>query len=52
MTFKGSMSTLVLIERTRVLIKDKIAIFREDFKKILQEKNQNENKTGSLKYFF
>jgi hypothetical protein len=43
------MSTLVLMERTRVLIFDKITIFRDDYKKILQEKNQNETKTGSLK---
>jgi hypothetical protein len=49
MTHKGSMSTLVLIERTRVLVCDKITIFKEDYKKLLQTKKSNERKSGTIK---
>ena len=43
------MSTLVLIERTRVLVYEKIAVFKEDYKKLLQTKKLNERKSGTIK---
>jgi hypothetical protein len=49
MQHKGSMSTLVLIDRTRVLVYEKICIFKEDYKKLLQTKKLNERKSGYLK---
>lgn len=48
-TYKGSMSTLILIERTRVLVNEKIVILKEDFKKTLQTKKINERKSGHIK---
>jgi hypothetical protein len=42
------MSTLVLIERTRVLVNDKISIFKEDYKKSIQTRKLNERKSGTL----
>ena len=44
------MSTLILIERTRVLVNEKISILKEDYKNMLgQKKNMNERKSGTLK---
>jgi len=34
-TYKGTMSSLILMERTRLLINEKISILREDYKKML-----------------
>jgi hypothetical protein len=47
-TFKGPFSTLILIERARILIFDKIKIFKEDLKKKLQTKKANERTSGTL----
>ena len=49
MTFKGSFSTLLIIERSRVLVFDKIKIFKEDLKKKLQTKKANKRTSGNLK---
>lgn len=43
------MSTLILIERTRVLVNEKVSIFKEDLKKSVQTKKMmNERKSGIL----
>jgi hypothetical protein len=49
MTFKGSFSTLLLIERSRVLVFDKIKIFKEDIKKKIQTKKANQVTSGNIK---
>lgn len=49
MTFKGSFSTLLLLERSRVLVLDRIKIFKEDLKKKIQTKKANEKTSGNLK---
>jgi hypothetical protein len=43
------MSTLILIERVRVLVCEKTAILREDLKTNIQTKKMNEKKTGNLR---
>jgi hypothetical protein len=48
-TFKGSMPTLILIDRTRVLINEKLNVLKEDVKKCLQTKQLNERKSGRLR---
>ena len=49
MTFKGSFSTLLLIERSAILVFDKIKIFKEDLKKKINTKKANEKTSGNLK---
>ena len=49
MTFKGSFSTLLLLERSRVLVFDKIKIFKEDLKKKINTKKANDKTSGNLK---
>jgi hypothetical protein len=43
------MPTLILIERSRVLINEKMGVLKEDFRKSMTEKKVNERKSGSLK---
>jgi hypothetical protein len=43
------MPTLILIERSRVLINEKMAVLREDFRKSISDKKINERKSGSIK---
>jgi hypothetical protein len=50
LTFKGSFSTLLLVERSRVLIYDKIKILKEDIKKKIQTKKENERISGNLNF--
>ena len=46
------MSTLILIERTRVLISEKISILKEDYKFMIASKNKiNSHRNGSIRYF-
>lgn len=40
------MSTLVLIERSRILIFEKINFYKEEYKKILEAKKTTERKSG------
>ncbi len=43
------MPTLILIERTRVLINEKLNVLREDVKKSIQTKQMNERKSGRIR---
>ena len=43
------MPTLILIERGRVLINEKMIIFKEEVKKSLQSKQMNERKSGRMR---
>jgi len=40
---------LILIERGRVLINEKMIIFKEEVKKSLQSKQMNERKSGRMR---
>jgi hypothetical protein len=44
------MPTLILIERTRVLINEKMNVLKEDVKKLIQTKQSNERKSGRIRY--
>jgi hypothetical protein len=44
------MPTLILIERARVLISEKMSVLKEDFRKSTSDKKVTERKSGSLKY--
>jgi hypothetical protein len=46
--YKGSISTLILLERARLLIMEKYSILREDMKKKIETKKMNERKSGIL----
>jgi hypothetical protein len=42
------MASLILIDRTRVLINEKLNIFKEDYKLLAKTKKSNERKSGSI----
>jgi hypothetical protein len=46
--FKGSVSTMILIERSKVIIKQKFKILREDFRKNQETIKLNRETTGTI----
>ena len=50
MSYKGPFPTLVLIERARFLIFDKIKVFKQDYKKQILTKKANEKTSGEIRY--
>jgi hypothetical protein len=48
--FKGTFSTLLLFERTKVIVLEKLNIIKEDLKKLYENKKMNsERKSGLLR---
>jgi len=47
--FKGGMSALILIERTRLLLLEKLNILKLDMKKNTETRRMNDKKSGGLK---
>lgn len=47
-TFKGEMSTLILVERAKVIISEKIKILRDDLQKKFETCKANRAKSGNL----
>lgn len=48
LTYKSSMSSMILIERTKILIKEKVKIFISSYKNKIETEKLNERKTGSI----
>ena len=51
-SFKGSISSLILYERAKVILTQKIKILREDLQKKYETINANKTKSGNLKDTF
>lgn len=49
-TYKSSVSTMILIDRTKILIKEKIKIFITTYRIQVQTRKTNEIKRGNIKY--
>jgi len=47
-TFKGCLSTLIIIERARVIILEKLNILKEDLKKLHENKKDNKERKSGL----
>jgi len=47
-TFKGCLSTLIIIERARVIVLEKLNILKEDLKKLHETKKENKERKSGL----
>lgn len=48
LTYKSSMSSMILIERTKILIKEKVKIYIASYKNKIETDKLNERKTGCI----
>ena len=48
--YKDNVSDLILIDRTKVLVNEKLKIFKDEYKKEMTIRKNNLTKSGSLKY--
>ena len=48
LNFKGSMSTLILVERAKVIISQKLNVFRDDLKKKYETEKFNRTNLGNI----